>query len=114
MSGGSAGARAVVTSQGAFTGQFDIDMNKQQLIGGKANLQQFDHFQQALSNATVKICGSNFSEDVQSAINNMEEVVIQEPDMPDDTLLADTLKAPIYIANYKDKNKRFNERTACY
>ena len=114
MSSGPASARATVSSQGAFTGQFDAEMNDRQLIGGKTNLQQFDHFLQALSNATVKICGSNFSEDVQSAINNMEEVVIQEPDMPDDTLLADTLKAPIFIANYKDKNKRFNERTACY
>ena len=74
MSGGSAGARAVVTSQGAFTGQFDIDMNKQQLIGGKANLQQFDHVQQALSNATVKICTSKFTEDAQYVINNLEEV----------------------------------------
>ena len=59
MPSGSTGARAVASSQGAFTGQFDDEMNKQQLISGKTNLHQFDLFQQALSNATVKICKSN-------------------------------------------------------
>ena len=68
MSSGSASARATVSSQGTFTGLFDAEMNDRQLIGGKTTLQQFDHLQQALSNATVKICGSNFTEDVQSVL----------------------------------------------
>ena len=34
--------------------------------------------------------------------------------MPDDALLADTLKAQIYISDYKDDNERFKEHTACY
>ena len=78
-------------------------MNERQLIGGKTNLHQFDLFQQALSNATVKVCKSNYTEDVQHVINNLEEGVIKEPDMPDDALLADTLKAQIYASRYNDK-----------
>ena len=114
MSSGYVSARTTVSSQGAFMGQFDTEMNNRQLIGGKTNLQQFDQFQHALSNATVKICRSNFTEDVQSVINDMEEVVMKELEMPDDTLLTDTLKAQIHISRYNDKDKRFNERKACY
>ena len=72
MSSGSASARATMSSQGAFTGQFDTEMDNRQLIGSKTNLQQFDQLQWALSNATVKICGSTFTEDAQYVINNME------------------------------------------
>ena len=108
MSGGSAGACAVVTSQGAFTGQFDTDMNEQQLIGGKANLQQFDHFQQALSNATVKLCRSKYMEVAQYIINNLKEVKIDELEMPDDSLLG-TAKGPMYMSNYNNAMKRFND-----
>ena len=65
MSGGSTGARATASNQGAFTGQFDAKMKERHLIGGKTNLQQFDLFQQVLSNATVKFCGSKHPEDAQ-------------------------------------------------
>ena len=34
--------------------------------------------------------------------------------MPDDTLLANTLKVPTYISNYKDNYQRFKEREASY
>ena len=102
-----------MTSQGAFTGQFDTDMNEQQLIGGKANLQQFDHFLQALSNATVKICGSTFTEDAQYVINNLEEVKIDEPEIPGDSLL-ETVKGPMYISNYNNATKCFNDRQDAY
>ena len=83
-------------------------MNEQQLISGKANLQKFDHFQQGLFNATVKICSSKFTEDTQYIINNLEEVKIDVPEMPDDSLL-ETVKGPLYMLNYKDAMKRFND-----
>ena len=34
--------------------------------------------------------------------------------MPDDALLADTLKAQIYISDYKDDMQRFKEHQASY
>jgi len=114
MSSGATGARAVAGSQGVFTGQFDQEMNQQQLIGGKSSAQQFDTFQEALSNATVKICKASNVEDVQSLINNMEEVVIENPDEPDDALLLDPKKAPMVIYRYNDKYKRTEERRASY
>ena len=76
MPSGATGTRAVATSQGALTRQLNTDMNQQQLIGGKTNLHQFDLFQTALSNVTVKICKSAYTEDVQHVINNMEEVLL--------------------------------------
>ena len=91
-----------MSSQGDFTGQFDNDMADCRLIGGKTKLQQFDLFQQVLSNAVVKFCGSTTNpEDVQSVINNMEEVKMDMPDMPDDSLLSG-VKADLYKSNYKD------------
>ena len=93
----------LVNSQGAFTGQFDDDMNQRQLIGGKSNLYQFDLFQQALFNATIKVCRSDYTEDVQNVIDTLEEVVIKEPEMPDDALLTDPLKAQIQFPRYNDK-----------
>ena len=97
MSGGSAGARAAVSSQGVFTGQFDGNMAKCRLIGGKMKLQQFDLFQQALSNAVIKFC-TNVPEDVQALIINMEEVKMDEPDMPDmpDNSLLSGIKADLH------------------
>ena len=94
---GSTGARVVAASQGALMRQFNKDMNQRQLIGSKSNLHQFDLFQQALSNTTVKVCWSAYTEDVQHVIDNMEEVVFKEPDEPDDALLTDTLKAQIHL-----------------
>ena len=84
-------------------------MNEQQLIGGKANLQQFDHFQQALSNATVKICTSKFTEEAQYIINNLEEVKIDVPGMPDDSLL-ETVKGPMYMSNYNTATRKSSTR----
>ena len=96
MSSGATGARAVAGSQGVFRGQFDTDMNQQQLIVGKSSLHQFDLFQTVLSNASVKVCKSDYSEDVQYVIDILVEVVIKDPDEPDDALLADPLKAQIH------------------
>ena len=73
MPRGSTGARAAVSSQSVFTGQFDSNMADCQLIGWKTKLQQFDLFQQALSNAVVKYC-RNLPEDVKALITDMEEV----------------------------------------
>ena len=89
-------------------------MNQGQLIGGKSNLHQFNLFQEALSNTTVKVCRSAYTEDVQHVIENLEEVVIKEPDEPDDALLSDPLKAQINLSWYTDQYKRFEERKACY
>ena len=97
MPRGSTGTRAVAASEGTSTRQFDTGMNQQQLISGKTSLHQFDLFQQALSNTTVKICKSAYTKDVQHVIDNMEEVVFKEPDEPDDALLTDTLKAQIHL-----------------
>ena len=104
MPGGSADARAAVSSQGAFTGQVDGDMANCQLIGGKTKLQQFDLFQQALSNSVVKYC-RYVPEDVQALITNMEEVNMDEPDMPNDSLLSG-LKGDLHKLNYKDDMQR--------
>ena len=113
MLSGATGTRAVAASQGALTRQFDTDMNQQQVISGKSNLHQFDFFQTALSNATVKICKYVYTKDVQHIINNMEEVVLKEPDEPDDALLAG-LKASMHLSWYNYQYKRFHERKACY
>ena len=64
MSSGATGAREVAGSQCIFRGQFDTDMNQQQLISGKSSLHQFDLFQTALFNSTVKVCKSDYTEDV--------------------------------------------------
>ena len=102
MPSGSVDARATVSCQGAFTRQFDTEMNNRQLIGGKTNLKQFDQLQQATSLSR--------SADPLS----LKEVIMEELDMPNNTFLADTLKAPIYISNYKDDNHRFKGREASY
>ena len=79
MSGGSG-------SQGDFTGQFDSKMGNCRLIGGKTKLQQYDVFQQALSNAVIHFCRDHH-QDVQSLISNMEEVEMERPPMPEESLL---------------------------
>ena len=89
-------------------------MNQQQLIGGKTNLHQFDLFQTALSNVTVKICKSAYTEDVQHVTDNMEEVVLKEPDEPDEDLLTGP-KASMHLSRYNYyQYERFHERKACY
>ena len=88
MSSSATGARAVAGNQGVFRGQFDMDMNQQQLIGGKSSLHQFDLFQTALSNTSVKVCKCNYTENVQYIIDNLVEVDIKNPDEPDEALLA--------------------------
>ena len=84
MPSGATGVQTVAANRGAFTKQFDDDMNQQHLIGGKSSLHQFDLFQTALSNGTVKVCKSAYTKDVQHVVDNLEEVVIKEPDEPDD------------------------------
>lgn len=113
MSSGATGARAVAGSQGVFTGQFDKEMNQHRLIGGESSVQQFDTFQDALSNASLLICKASNIEDVQSLINNMEEVVIKDPDMPDDSLLT-SLKKDIYFYQYKKEADSAILRRASY
>ena len=68
---------------------------------------------QTLSNTTVKICISKFTEDAQYVINNLEEVKIDVPEMPDNRLL-ETVKGPMYMSNYNDAMKRFNDRQDAY
>ena len=68
----------------------------------------------ALSNATVKVCKFDYTKDVLYVIDNLEEVVIKDPDEPDDALLADTLKAQIHLTRYNFQYKRTKERKACY
>ena len=99
MSSGATGARAVAGNQGVFRGQFDTDMNQHQLIGGKSSLHQFDLFQTVLSNASVKVCKSDYTEDVQYVIDNLEDVDIKDPDKPGKALLAG-LKASIHLTRY--------------
>ena len=89
-------------------------MSQQQLIGGKSSLHQFDLFQTALFNSSVKVCKSDYIEDVQYVIDNLEEVVIEEPDEPDEALLADTLKAQIHLNWYNFHYRKAEERKACY
>ena len=112
MPGGSTDARAAVSSQGAFTGKFDSDMTDCRLIGGKTKLQQFDLFQQALSNAMVKYC-YNVPEDVQALIIKMKEVDMDELNMPDNSLLSD-LKGDLHKSNYKDDMQRWKKRMGYY
>ena len=73
-------------SQGDFTCQFDTNMANRRLIGGKTKLQQYDHFQQALSNAVVHFCKSHHH-DVQSLISNLVEVDMPETPMLEQSLL---------------------------
>lgn len=113
MSSGATGARAVAGSQGVFTGQFDKEMNQHRLIGGESSVQQFDTFQDALSNASLLICKASNIEDVQSLINNMEEVVIEDPDEPDDAQLT-SLKKDIYFYQYKKEADSAILRKASY
>ena len=85
MSGGSTGIRAAAStasSQDTFTGKFDSDMNNLRLIGGKTKLQQFDNFQSALANATSKYC-MNLPEDVITLIHELEEVIMDKPEIPE-------------------------------
>ena len=98
-------ALSTVSSQGAFTGQFDSDMVYRQLIRGKMKLQQFDHFQQALSNATSKYC-NNLPEDVKAQINNLEEVVKDKMDMPDESLKSGK-QGQMHMSDYKDDMKEW-------
>ena len=100
MSGGSG-------SQGDFTGQFDSKMANRRLVGGKTKLQQFDLFQQALSNAVIHFCKSN-CQDVQSLISNLEEVKMERPLMPEDSLL-EGAKADLYISDYQDDVKNWKQ-----
>ena len=114
MSSSATGARAVAGNQGVFRGQFDMDMNQQQLIDGKSSLHQFDLFQTALSNSSVKVCKSDYTEDVQYVIDNLVEMVSKDPDEPDEALLVDTLKVQINLTRYNFQYKRAKERKACY
>ena len=79
MSGGSG-------SQGDLPGQFDTEMANCRLVRGKTKLQQFDVFQQALSNAVIHFCRDN-RQDVQSLISNMEEVEMEQPPMPEESIM---------------------------
>ena len=82
------------------------------LIRGKTKLQQFNIFQRALSNAVVKYC-RNFPEDVKAFITNMEEVEMDEPDMPDNSLLSG-LKGDIHKSNCKDDMQVWKQRVRYY
>ena len=107
MPGSSTGAHAAMSSQGAFTGQFGSNMADRRLIGGKTRLQQFDLFQQALSNAIPKYC-RNLLEDMKDLINNMEEVKMDELNMPDDSLLSG-VKGDLHKSNYKDDMQEWKQ-----
>ena len=62
----------------------------------------------------VKFCHSTTNpEDVQSIINNMEEVNMDEPNMPDNNLLSG-VKADLYKSNYKDDMSRWKKRVGFY
>ena len=108
MPGGSTGASAAMSSQGVFTGQFDSDMADCQLIRGKTKLQHFNLFQQVLSNVVAKYC-HNLPEDVKALITNMEEVEMDEPDMPDNSLLSG-VKGDLHKLNYKDNMQAWYQR----
>ena len=51
---------------------------------------------------------------MQHIINNLEEVVIKEPDEPDNAPLANPLKAQVHLHPYTDQYKRLEEHKACY
>ena len=108
MPGGSTGARAAMSNQGVFTGQFDSNMADHWLIGERQSYKKFTNFQSALSNAMVKYC-RNLPEDVKALINSMEEVEMDEPDMRDDSLL-NGMKGDLHKSNYKDGTQ---ERKQC-
>ena len=82
-------------------------MADRRLIGGKTRLQQFDLFQQALSNAIPKYC-RNLLEDMKDLINNMEEVKMDELNMPDDSLLSG-VKGDLHKSNYKDDMQEWKQ-----
>ena len=101
-------------SQGDFMGQFDTNMANRRLIGGKTKLQQFDHFQQALSNAMIRFCKSHH-QDVQSLIGNLVEVDMEEPPMPEQSLLEGAqVIANLHISNYQDDMKNWKDKVICY
>ena len=86
-------------------GQFDTKMANRRLIGGKTKLQQFDQFQQALSNAVIHFCKDN-RQDVQSLISNLEEVEMERPPMPEESLL-ESAQGDLYISDYQDNVKNW-------
>ena len=115
MLGGSTGARApasTVSSQGAFMGTFDSDMVDCRPIGGKTKLQQFNLFQQALSNAMSKFC-NNLLEDVKALFNNLEEVNMDKLAMPDESLMSGT-QGQMHMSNYKDDMKDWKAKVRHY
>ena len=65
-----------------------------------------------LSNAVVKYC-CNPPEDVKALIINIEEVDMDEPDMPDNSLLSD-VKADLHKSNYKDDMQVWKQRVRYY
>ena len=99
-------------SQGDFTGQFDTKMANCRLVGGKTKLQQFDVFQQALSNAVIHFCRDNH-QDVQSLISNMEEVEMEQPPMPEESLL-ESAQGGLYTSNYRDDMTNWKRQVICY
>ena len=103
MLGGSTGSRAAAltaSSQDTFKGQFDSNMSSHQLIGGEMKLQQFDNFQQALTN-TTSIFSKNHPEDVKALIKELKEIVMDKPDMPEESLTSGKQGA-MHMSDYKD------------
>ena len=99
-------------SQGGFMGQFDKEMGSHSLVSGKTKLQQFTHFQRALSNA-VSSFYKNQPEDMNYLIEKLEDVVINEPE----ELTGDMLQSPsatMLLSNYNRKMDRWEKRTASY
>ena len=60
----------------------------------------------------IKFCTS-VPEDVQALITNMEEVKMDEPDMPDDTLLSG-IQSDLHKSNYIDDMQRWKKRQGYY
>ena len=98
--------------QGGFKGQFDDKMGNCRLIGGKTELQQFDKFQQALSNAVIHFC-KDYRQDVQSLISNMVEVTMDRPDMPDESEML-SAKSALYISDYQDDVRNWKQQVKDY
>ena len=87
-------------------------MGSLSLVGGKTKLQQFAHFQQALSNGVSSFC-KNQPEDMKYLIERLEEVVIDEPEEPTDDMLK-SLSAAIFVSNYSRKMDRREKSTTSY
>ncbi len=98
--------------QGGFKGQFDDKMGDCRLIGGKTKLQQFDKFQQALSNAVIHFC-KDHRQDVQTLINDMVEATMDRPDMPEDSLL-ESAKGELYKSDYQDDVRNWKKKVINY